>query len=74
MHRWLPRVPVRPDRPGGGRRDKEVAAIAVGPTCLANIESVEVQERGRYNADGKYYCPVRARVKGGVKIKVTNVV
>jgi hypothetical protein len=64
-----------------GPTDQEVVAAirksppappTVGPTYLANIESVEVQERGRYNADGKVW-PVRVRVKGGAKIKVTNV-
>ena len=45
---------------------------AAGPTYLAEIQSVEVQERGRFNAAGRY-CPVRVRVQGGVKIKVTNV-
>ena len=48
------------------------SAPTVGPTYLAVIEAVEVQQRGRYNADGKYW-PVRARVKGGVKIRLTNV-
>jgi hypothetical protein len=44
----------------------------VGPNYLAAIEAVEIQERGRHNADGHYW-PVRLRVKGGVKIKLTNV-
>ena len=66
---------------GSGPTDQEVVAAikksppsppTVGPTYLAEVESVEVQERGRYNADGKYW-PVRVRVKGGAKIKVTNV-
>lgn len=43
----------------------------LGATYLAQIESVEVQERGRYNRDGRYW-PVRVRVKGGAKIAVTN--
>ena len=42
------------------------------PTYLAQIDSVEVQERGAYNADGKYW-PVRVRVKGATKVKPTNV-
>ena len=42
------------------------------PTYLAQIESIELQERGRYNTDAKYW-PVRVRVKGGAKVKLTNV-
>ena len=66
---------------GSGPTDQEVVAAVtksppspptIGPTYLAEIESIEVHERGRYNADGKYW-PVRVRVKGGAKIKVTNV-
>ena len=34
--------------------------------------SVQVEERGRYNSDGHYW-PVRVRIKGAVKFKVTNV-
>lgn len=64
-----------------GPSDQEVAVAVTksppspptaGPTYLAQVESVQVQERGAYNADGKYW-PVRVRVKGGVKIKPTNV-
>jgi hypothetical protein len=63
-----------------GPSDQEVVAAVqkappapptLGPTYLAQIESVQVQERGPYNDDGKYW-PVRVRVKGGVKIRVTN--
>lgn len=63
-----------------GPSDQEVAAAVekappapptAGPTYLAEITSVQVEERGPYNSDGKYW-PVRVRVKGGVKIKVTN--
>jgi hypothetical protein len=43
-----------------------------GPTYLAQVESVQVQERGPYNADGKYW-PVRVRVKGGARIKLTGI-
>jgi hypothetical protein len=66
---------------GSGPTDQEVVAAikksppsppTTGPTYLAEIESVEVQERGRYNADGEFW-PVRVRVKGGLKVKVTNV-
>lgn len=64
-----------------GPSDQEVAVAVkksppspptAGPTYLAQVESVQVQERGPYNAGGKYW-PVRIRVKGGVKIKPTNV-
>ena len=66
---------------GSGPTDQEVVAAikksppsppTVGPTYMAEVESVEVQERGRYNSDGKYW-PVRVRVKGGLRVKVTNV-
>jgi len=53
-------------------RSKPPAPPTVGPTYLADINSVEVQERGRYNAGGSYW-PVRVRVKGSAKIKLTNV-
>jgi len=43
----------------------------LGPTYLASVEVVEVQERGAYNSDGGYW-PVRVRVKGTAKLKVTN--
>lgn len=65
---------------GSGPTDQEVVAAikklppsppTTGPTYLAEVESVAVQERGRYNADGKYW-PVRVRVRGGVKSKVTS--
>lgn len=64
-----------------GPSDLEVAAAVeksppspptAGPTYLAQVESVQIEERGPYNADGKYW-PVRVRVKGGAKIKLTNV-
>jgi hypothetical protein len=64
-----------------GPSDQEVVAAVTqspplpptaGPTYLAQVESVQVQERGHYNADGKYW-PVRIRVKGGAKIKPTSV-
>jgi hypothetical protein len=43
-----------------------------GPTYATEIASVQVLERGRYNSDG-HYGPVRVRVKGAFKFKVTNV-
>jgi hypothetical protein len=64
-----------------GPSDQEVVAAVkksppspptAGPTYLAQVESVQVQERGSYNSEGKYW-PVRIRVKGGVKIKLTSV-
>ena len=67
---------------GSGPSNQEVVAAirksppappTIGPTYVAEVKSVEVAERGRYNAGGKYW-PVRVRVKGGVKVKVTNIV
>lgn len=64
-----------------GPSDQEVIAAVkqspplpptVGPTHLAEIESVQVLERGRRDARGRYW-PVRVRVKGGAKIALTNV-
>jgi hypothetical protein len=61
-----------------GPSDKEVTAAVektppspptVGPTALAEVTSVKVEERGRYNGDGKYW-PVRVRVKGSAKAKL----
>lgn len=66
---------------GSGPSDAEVIAAVrklppspptAGPTYLAEIASVQVQERGRYNGDGHYW-PVRVRMKGAVKIRLTNV-
>jgi hypothetical protein len=63
-----------------GPSDQEVAAAVeksppapptAGPTYLAELTSVQIEERGPYNSDGKYW-PARVRVKGGVKIKLTN--
>lgn len=63
-----------------GPSDQEVAAAVeksppapptAGPTYLAELASIQVEQRGPYNSDGKYW-PVRVRVKGGVKIKLTN--
>jgi len=64
-----------------GPSDQEVIAAVkqspplpptVGPTNLAEIESVQVVERGRHDLR-KSYWPVRVRVKGGAKMAVTNV-
>lgn len=64
-----------------GPSDEDVVAMVrksppapptAGPTYLAQIESVELQERGRFNTDAKYW-PVRVRVKGGAKVKLTNI-
>ena len=63
-----------------GPSDQEIAATVqksspapptAGPTYMAQLTSVQVEERGPYNSDGKYW-PARIRVKGRVKIKVTN--
>ena len=53
-------------------RKSPPAPPTAGPTYLAQIESVELQERGRYNTDARYW-PVRVRLKGGAKVKLTNV-
>lgn len=66
---------------GSGPGDQEVidavrksppSPPTAGPTYLAEIASVTVEDRGRYSSDGRYW-PVRVHVKGGVKVKVTNV-
>ncbi len=63
-----------------GPSDQEIAATVqksppapptAGPTYMAQLTSVRVEDRGPYNSDGKYW-PARVRVKGGVKIKLTN--
>ena len=63
-----------------GPSDQQVAAAVeksppapptAGPTYLSELTSVQIEERGPYNSDGKYW-PVRVRVKGGAKIKLTN--
>src|SRR5262249_3972985 len=63
-----------------GPSDKEVMAAVektppapptLGPSYLAEITSVKVEERGRYSAEGKYW-PVRVRVKGTTKAKPTG--
>lgn len=63
-----------------GPSDEEVSAAirkappsppTLGPTYLADVAAVEIQDRGQYNATGRYW-PVRVRVKGRVKLKLTN--
>lgn len=64
-----------------GPSDQEVIAAVkqspplpptVGATYLAEIEAVQVLERGRHNARGGSW-PVRVRVKGAAKMALTNV-
>ena len=43
----------------------------LGPTYLSEVASVDIQERGRFNVDGRYW-PVRVRVKGNARIQITN--
>ena len=43
----------------------------LGPTYLAQVDVVEVQERGSYDRESRYW-PIRVRVKGEARIKVTN--
>lgn len=61
-----------------GPSDEEVTATVrksppspptLGPTYLVDIQSVEIQERGRYNRDGRYW-PFRVRVRGNATISV----
>jgi len=63
-----------------GPSDQEVIAAVeqrppapptLGPTYLSEVTSVQVEQRGPYNSDGKYW-PVRVRVKGRAKIRLTN--
>jgi len=63
-----------------GPSDEEVVALVresppapptVGPTYLAVVDRVQVGERGHFNSQGRYW-PVRVRIRGGAKIKVTN--
>jgi hypothetical protein len=65
---------------GSGPSDKEIVAAVekappapptAGPTYLSDVTSVSIEERGRFNSDGKYW-PVRVRVKGGVKSRLTG--
>lgn len=66
---------------GSGPTDEEVVAAVekappapptIGPTLLSEVTSVAIEQRGRYSADGKYW-PVRVRVKGSVKAKLTGI-
>jgi hypothetical protein len=61
--------------------DEEIVALVkasppapptIGPTYLAEVERVRVEERGDYEATARYW-PVRVRVKGGARVRVTNV-
>lgn len=63
-----------------GPSDEEITAAirkappsppTLGPTYLADIAAVEILQRGRYNATGHYW-PVRVRVRGRVKLTLTN--
>lgn len=65
---------------GRGPSDAEVVAAVrasppapptLGPTFLAQVDAVEVRERGPFNREGRYW-PVRVRVKGAARIKITN--
>jgi hypothetical protein len=47
------------------------APPTIGPTYMESIESVQVDERGPYNEDGRYW-PVRVRVKGTVQVSRTS--
>jgi hypothetical protein len=47
------------------------APPTLGPTYLASVEVVEVQERGQYRSDGEYW-PARVRLKGSARIRITN--
>jgi len=60
--------------------DEEVVALVthsppapptLGPTYLAEVERVEIEARGDFDAGGRFW-PVRVRVAGGARIKVTN--
>jgi hypothetical protein len=62
-----------------GPSDKEVTATVekappapptLGPTILSEVTSVNVERRGRYSVDGKYW-PVRVRVKGAARSKLS---
>jgi hypothetical protein len=68
--RPIPRPHVVATAPGppppGGRHPG-----AHPPDPSPHVAAVEIEERGRYNGTGKYW-PVRVRVKGGAKIKLTN--
>lgn len=47
------------------------APPTAGPTYLSEVTSVSIEERGRFNGDLGYW-PVRVRVKGGVKSRLTG--
>lgn len=52
-------------------RESPPSPPTLGPTFLADVASVEIQQRGAYNTDGRYW-PVRVRIRGSVKIKIRN--
>ncbi len=63
-----------------GPSDKEVIAAVrksppapptLGPTILAQVDAVEIQERGGYRREGGYWA-VRVRVKGTARVKITS--
>jgi hypothetical protein len=63
-----------------GPSDQEVIAAVrksppapptLGPTYLAQVDVVEVQERGSQDRESRYW-PIRVRVKGEARIRVTN--
>jgi hypothetical protein len=43
----------------------------LGPTYLEQVDVVEVRERGRFNRDKRCW-PVRVRVRGSARIKVSS--
>jgi len=47
------------------------APPTLGPTYLAKVERVEIEARGDFDASDRSW-PVRVRVAGGARIKVTN--
>jgi hypothetical protein len=63
----------------GPSEEEVVAAVTkspplpptLGPTHLAEVEAVEVQELGPYNRESAYW-PIRVRVKGAARITITN--
>ncbi len=51
-------------------KESSPAPSTAGPTYLADLTSVQVEDRGLSNSDGKYW-PIHVRLKGGVKINAT---
>lgn len=63
-----------------GPSDEEIRAAVrksppspptLGPMVLTEVASVEIQQRGRYNSEGRYW-PIRVRVSGRMSVKPTN--